>query len=163
MYALEENHNRQLLLEISILKRAAKPSETHKKERCLEVLTQSHSRFNRLMEISGSEAFRLGWEQAMTEPSARLFCGPDEYDALNKIERRNYDLDFYARKENLRVTFVEEMEEETESHEPDSEVLGSQFSDRWVNDHLEIKSKVVSSPGALDSEGFLQFASISML
>ena len=161
MYALEENYNKQLLLDISILKRATQQAETHKKERCLEVLTQSHSRFNRLMEISGSEAFRLGWEQAMTEPSARLFCGPEEYDALNKIEGRNYDLDFYARKENMRVTFVEEMEEETESHGPDSEVLGSQFSDRWVNDQLEIKSKVVSSTGALDSKGFLQFASIS--
>ena len=113
MYALEENHNRQLLLDISILKRAAQQAQTHKKERCLEVLTQSHTRFNRLMEISGSEAFRLGWEQAMTEPSARLFSGPDEYDALNKIEGRNYDLDFYVRKENLRVTFAEEIEEET--------------------------------------------------
>ena len=65
------------------------------------------------MEIFGSEAFRLGWEQAMTEPSARLFCGPDKYDALNKIEGRNYDLDFYVRKENLGMTFTKEMEEET--------------------------------------------------
>ena len=107
------------------------------------------------MEISGSEAFRLGWEHAMTEPSARLFCGPDEYDALNKIERRNYDLDFYVRKENLWVTFAKEIEEETESHGADSEVLGSEFSDHWAKDQLEVKSKVVSSTGALDSQGFL--------
>ena len=161
MYALEENHNRQLLLDISILKQAAQQAETHKKERYLEVLTQSHSWFNRLMEISGSEAFRLGWEQAMTEPSARLFSGPDEYDVLNKIEGRNYDLHFYVRKENLRVTFAEEIEEETESYGADSEVLGSEFLDRWANDQLVVNSKVVSSTGALIRKVF--FSSLQFL
>ena len=113
MFALEENHNRQLQVDISALKRALQQAQTHEKERCLEVLTQSHTRFNRLMEISGSEAFHLGWEQDMIEPSVRLFSRPDEYDALNKIEGRNYDLDFYVRKENLGMTFTKEMEEET--------------------------------------------------
>ena len=88
----------------------------------------------------------------MTEPSVHLFSGRDEYDALNKIEGPNYDLDFYVRKENLRVTFAEE---ETESHRADSEVLGSEFSDRWAKDQLEVKSKVVSSTGASDLQGFL--------
>ena len=59
------------------------------------------------------------------------------------------------------MTFAKEIEEETESHGADSEVLGSEFSDRWAKDQLEVKSKVVSSTGALDSQGFLQFTSIS--
>ena len=160
MFAVEENHNRQLQVEISGLKCALQQAQTHEKERCLEVLMQSHTRFNRLMEISGSEAFHLRWEQAMTEPSARLFSAPNEYDALNKIEGHNYDLDFYVRKENLGVTFAEEMEEETESHGADSQVLGSELSDRWVKDQPEVKSKAVSSSGASDLEGFLEFPSI---
>ena len=161
MYAVEENHNRQLQVDISGLKHALQQAQTHEKERCLEVLMQSHTRFNRLMEISSSEAFHLGWEQAMTEPSALFFSGPDEYDALNKIEGRNYDLDFYVRKENLGVTFAEEMEEETEPHGANSQVLGSEFSDRWAKDQLQVKSKFISSSGASDLEGFLEFPSIS--
>ena len=104
------------------------------KERCLEVLTQSHTRFNHLMEISNCETFRLGWEQALTDPSERIFFGPEEYDALNKIEGGNYDLDFYVTKKNLGVTFADEMEDETKSQGRGSQVLGSEIPDRRVKD-----------------------------
>ena len=67
------------------------------------------------MEVSGCETFRLGWEQALTDPSARIILGPEEYDALNKIEGKNYDLDYYISKENLTVTFAEELDDETEN------------------------------------------------
>ena len=79
------------------------------------------------MEISGCEAFRLGWEQAMTEPSSCLFCGPDEYDALNKIEGHNYDLDFYVRKENLRVTFAEKLKKKQNLREQILKFWGLNF------------------------------------
>ena len=135
MFTLEENHNRQPQVEISSLKHeiseayeaarrveltincALHWAQVHKKERCLEVLSQSHTRFNRLMEISGCEAFYLGWEQALTDHSEHIFSGPEEYDALNKIEGGNYDMDFYVMKENMEVTFADEMEDETESRE----------------------------------------------
>ena len=133
MFALKENHNKQLQVEISGLKRekdeaceaahrtklamnrALHQVKYHEKDKCFKVLSQSHTRFNRLMEISGYKAFRLGWEQALTDPSAPIFSGPEEYDALNKIEGGNYDLDFYATKENLGVAFAKEMEDETET------------------------------------------------
>ena len=75
-------------------------AQVHEKERCLEVLSQSHTHFNCPMEILGYEAFCLGWEQILTNPLARIFSSPEEYDALNKIESGNYDLDFYVTKEN---------------------------------------------------------------
>ena len=67
------------------------------------------------MEVSSCETFRLGWEQALSDPSTRIISGPEEYDALNKIVGKNYDLDYYASKENLMVTFAEELEDEAEN------------------------------------------------
>ena len=148
MFSIEENHNKQLQVKIFGLKREKSKAceatrrveltmnrtlhqaQTHEKERCLEVLTQSHTRFNCLMEISSCEAFRLGWEQALTDPLARIFSSPKEYDALNKIESGNYDLDFYVMKENLGVAFADEMEDETESQGGGSQVLGSEIPNR---------------------------------
>ena len=112
------------------------------------------------MEISGCEAFRLGWEQALTEPSVHILSGLEEYNALNTIEGGNYDLDFYVTKENLGVTFVEEMEDETESQGGDSQVLGSELPDRGAKDQPEVKSKAVSSSGASDLEVCLEIPSI---
>ena len=101
MFSHEENHNKQLKVEISGLTRekdeayeadrriesmmnhALHQAKHHEKEKCLEVLSQSHSRFNHLMEFSGCETFRLGWEQALLDPSARVFSSPKDYDALN--------------------------------------------------------------------------------
>ena len=133
MYALEENRGRQQEVEISGLIRKRKEAEeaarsielemnrslqqakVQQREKCFEVLSQSHSRFNRLMEVSSCETFRLGWEQALMDPSARIISGPDEYDALNRIESKNYDLEYYASKENLTVTFAEELDDEAEN------------------------------------------------
>ena len=67
------------------------------------------------MEVSSCETFCLGWEQALLDPSARVFSGPEEYNALNKVESKNYDLDHYVLKENLAVTFVKELKEKTET------------------------------------------------
>ena len=103
MFSLEENHNKQLQVEISGLTRekdeayevahgiesmmnhALHQAKYHEKDKCLEVLSQSHSRFNRLMEVSGCKTFRLGWEQVLLDPSAQVFSSSEEYDALNKV------------------------------------------------------------------------------
>ena len=85
------------------MNRSLQQAKVQRREKCLEVLSQSHSWFNRLMEISSCETFRLGWEQALKDPSARIISSPEEYDDLNKIERKNYDLEYYVSKENLIV------------------------------------------------------------
>ena len=133
MLAFEENQGRTLQLEVSSLtrekqeaveaarriesemNRSLQQASVQQREKCLEVLSQSHSRFNRLMEVSSCETFRLGWEQALMNPSARVISSLEEYDSLNKIEGKNYDLDYYASKENLTVTFAEELDDETEN------------------------------------------------
>ena len=61
----------------------------------------------------------------MIDPSARIFSGPDEYDALNKIESKNYDLEYYASKENLTVTFAEEFDDEAENRGSESHISKS--------------------------------------
>ena len=45
----------------------------------------------------------------------RVFTSPKDYDALNEVENKNYDVEYYVSKENLVVTFVEEIEDETET------------------------------------------------
>ena len=86
------------------------------------------------MEVNGCKAFRLGWEQGLLDPSTQIFSGPEEYDALNKIERKNYDLDHYMSKENLAVTFVEELEDETETQGDGSQASKSDHSDPMMKD-----------------------------
>jgi len=66
------------------------------------------------MEVFGCKTFCLRWEQALLDPSARVFSASEEYDTLNKVESKNYDLDYHVSKENLIVTFVEELEDEIE-------------------------------------------------
>ena len=90
-------------------------TKLQQKEKCMKVMSQSHSRFNCLMEVSGCKAFWLGWEQALLDPLARVFAGPDDYDALKQIENKNYDLEYYVSTENLNVTFAEELEDETKT------------------------------------------------
>ena len=85
------------------------------KKKCHQVLSQSHSRFNYVYEISGYEAFRLGQKQALLDPLQRSFFGPEHYDDLNRVDSNNYDLEFYATKKNLGVDFTEELDEETET------------------------------------------------
>ena len=78
MYAVEENRGKQQEVEISGLLRKKKEAEeatrmmelemnrsleqakVQQRDKCFEVLSQSHSRFNRLMEVSSYETFRLG-------------------------------------------------------------------------------------------------------
>ena len=112
------------------------------------------------MKILGYEAFCLGWEQILTNPLARIFSSPEEYDALNKIESGNYDLDFYVSKENLGVVFADEMEDEIESQVGGSQVLGFELPDHGAKDQLEVKSKAISSSGALDLEGCIEVPSV---
>ena len=144
MYALEENRGRQQEVEISGLIRKKKEAEeaaraiesemnrslqqakVQQREKCLEVLSQSHSRFNRLMEISSCETFRLGCEQALKDPSVQIISSPEEYDDLNKIEHKNYDLEYYVSKENLIVTFAEELDDEAENWGSESHVSKSE-------------------------------------
>ena len=107
MLALEENQKRQLEVEISRLtlekneankvarrmestmNRVLHQAKLQQKDKCLDVLSQCHVHFNRLMEVSGCETFCLRWEQALLDPLARVFLGLKEYDALNKVESKN--------------------------------------------------------------------------
>ena len=45
----------------------------------------------------------------------RIFTGLKDYDALNKVESNNYDMEYYVSKENLVVTFTEELKDEIET------------------------------------------------
>ena len=110
MLALEENKNRQLEVEISRLtrekdevieatrimevkmNRALYQVKLQQKDKCLEVLSQSHSRFNHLIEVSGCEAFPLELEQALLDPLVRVFTVPEGYNAQNKVGNNNYNL-----------------------------------------------------------------------
>ena len=177
MLALEENRGRQLEVEVSSLTRKKRKDEEaarmiesdmnralqwaklQQRDKCLEVLSQSHSWFNRLMEVSSCETFRLGWEQALSDPSTRVISGPDEYDALNKIEGKNYDLDYYASKENLTVTFTEEFEDEAENRGSESHVSKSEHPETLVKDQADSKMKAVASGGTSGLEGCLEIPS----
>lgn len=179
MLALEENRGRTLEVELSQLTRQKKEVEeaarmmesemnrsleqakAQQREKCFEVLSQSHSRFSRLMEVSGSEAFRLGWEQALMDPSARLISGPEEYDALNHVEEKNYDLDYYAAKENLMVSFAEELEDEAENRGSESHASRSERPEAVAKDQTGAKLKGVASSGASGLEGCLEIPSSS--
>ena len=166
MLALEENRGRTLEVEVSSLtrkkeeaveaarriesemNRSLQQARVQQREKCLEVLSQSHSRFNRLMEVSSCETFRLGWEQALSDPSARVISSPEKYDALNKIEAKNYDLDYYASKENLTVTFAEEFEDEAEIRGSESHVSKSEHPETLAKDQADSRMKAVVSGGA---------------
>lgn len=125
------------------------------------MLSQSHSWFIRLMEVSGSEAFRLGWEQALMDPLARLISGPEEYDALNHVKGKNYDLDYYTAKENLTVSFTEELEDEAENRGSESHASKSERPEVVAKDQTDAKLKGVTSSGASGLEGCLEIPTSS--
>ena len=179
MLALEENRGRQLEVEISSLTRKKREAEEaaraiesemnralhqaklQQKDKCLEVLSQSHSQFSRLMEVSSCETFRIGWEQALTDPLARIISCPEEYDALNKIEDKNYDLDYYASKENLTVTFAEELEDEAKNRGSESHISKSERPETLAKDQEDSKLNVVASSRTSGLEGCLEIPSSS--
>ena len=97
----------------------------------------------------------------MTNPSARIISGPEEYDALNKIEGKNYDLDYYASKENLIVTFTEELDDETENRGNESHVSNSERLEVLGKDHIDSKQKRLLSSGTSGLEGCLEIPSSS--
>ena len=86
------------------------------------------------MEVFGCETFRLGWEQALLDPLARVFSGPEEYNALNKVESKNYDLYYYVSKENLIVTYAKELKDEIEVQGGGSQASKSVHSNPSVKD-----------------------------
>ena len=179
MYAVEENRGKQQEVEISGLirkkneaeeaarivesemNRCLQQAKVQQREKCFEVLSQSHSCFNRLMEVSSCETFRLGWEQALMNPSARVISSPEEYDSLNKIEGKNYDLDYYASKENLTVTFAKELDDKTENRGSESHVSKSEHPEVLAKDQADSKLKAVVSGGASGLEGCLEIPSSS--
>ena len=95
------------------------------------------------------------------DPSARIISGPDEYDALNKIESKNYDLEYYALKENLTVTFAEELDDEAENWGSESHVSKSERPEVLAKDQADSKLKAVVSGGASGLEGCLEIPSSS--
>ena len=113
------------------------------------------------MEVSSCETFRLGWEQALSDPSVRIISGPEEYDALNKIEGKNYDLDYYASKENLTVTFAEELEDEAENRGSKSHISKSERLETLAKDQADSKLNAVASSRTSGLEGCLEIPSSS--
>ena len=97
----------------------------------------------------------------MTDPSALIIFGPDEYDALNKIESKNYDLEYYASRENLTVTFAEELDDEAENRGSEFHVSKSEHPEVQAKDQADSKLKVVVSGGASGLEGCLEIPSSS--
>ena len=94
-------------------------------------------------------------------PSARVISSPEEYDSLNKIEGKNYDLDYYTSKENLTVTFAEELDDEAENRGSEFHVSKSEHPEVQAKDQADSKLKVVVSGGASGLEGCLEIPSSS--
>lgn len=156
-----ESKAEQLLLQAN--------SDHHQK--CLEVATQCSTRFERLMEISGCEAFRLSWDQALMDPSARRFSNPEAFDAISNVEPKNYNFDYYIERENLAVPFVDELEEATETHqsqgsesgrpgghgEEQADSKGKKAIEGASSDQVNIPSGPVS--GGFDDNVTIEFSS----
>ena len=111
------------------------------------------------MIVFGCEAFHLGWEKALLDPLARDFTGPDDYDALNKVENNNYDLEYYLMKEKLTVAFAEKLEDKTETQGGRSQASKSGHPDPTVKDQVKSKSKVVAGTTTSDLKGCLEIPS----
>ena len=62
-------------------------------------------------------------------------------------------------KENLIVTFVEELEDEIETHGGGSQSSKSGHLDPIVKDHVESKSKTIAGTTASNLEGYLEVPS----
>ena len=95
------------------------------------------------------------------DPSARIISGADEYDALNKIESKNYDLEYYASRENLTVTFADELNDEAENQGSESHVSKSERLEVLGKDRADSKQKTVVSSGTSGLEGCLEIPSSS--
>ena len=86
----------------------------------------------------------------MLDPSACAFAGLDGYDALNQIENKNYDLEYYVLKDNLNVTFTEELEDETETQGGGSQTSKSDHPSLLAKGQVESKAKATPCSGASD-------------
>ena len=95
----------------------------------------------------------------MVDPSARVFTGPDYYDALNQIENKNYDLEYYVSKENLNVTFTEELEDETETQGGGLQTSKSDHPSLLTKGQVESEAKAIPCGSASDLEGCLEVLS----
>ena len=111
------------------------------------------------MKVSGCEAFQLGWEQALLDPSASIFVGLDDYDALNQIENKNYDLEYNMSKENLNVTFTKELEDEIKTQGGGLQTSKSDHPCLLTKGQVESKAKAIPCSGASDLEGCLEVSS----
>ena len=73
----------------------------------------------------------MGWEHALLDSKSCDFFDLEAFDATNKVETKNYDLEYYVSKENLGVEFVEELDGEDSSIQGDD----SQVSLPSLGDH----------------------------
>ena len=110
-------------------------------------------------EVSSCEAFRLGWEHAILDPSTCHFFGPQAFDPANRVESNNYDLDHYVTKKGLGVDFAEELDEETETRGEGSQVSKSGHLDPSATNQAESKSPAVLSTNSSKLEGCLNVPS----
>ena len=122
------------------MNRALYQAKLQQKEKCIKVLSHSPSHFNRLLEVSSYEAFRLRWDQALSDRSTCVFSGPDEYNDLNKVERNHYDLEYYVSKENLTVAFADKLEDETKTQGGGSQASKSDHLDPVAKGQVDSKS-----------------------
>ena len=95
----------------------------------------------------------------MLDHSECVFAGLDDYNALNKIENKNYDLEYYVSKETLNVTFAEELKDETETQGGGSQTSKSDHPSLLTKGQVESKANAISGSSASDLECCLEFPS----
>ena len=94
----------------------------------------------------------------MLVPSAHDFTSPEDYDDFNKVESNNYDLDYYVSKENLAVTFAEELEDKNKTQGGGSQSSKSDHLDTVAKGQVESKSKAISGNDTSNLEGCLEIS-----
>ena len=140
--------------------KAIQSAKVQEKEKCIHILTHSHSRFSRLNEISSCEAFQLGWELALLDSAACIFSSPDAFDAANQVEVNNYELECYISKENLEVDFVKELnDEEASALEGDIQGPHSKSEGYPKKDQVESHSPIAYGANPSKLEGCLNVVS----
>lgn len=95
----------------------------------------------------------------MLDPSAHVFADLNDYDALNQIKNKRYDLECYVSKENMNVTFTEELKDETETQGGGSQTLKSDHLSPLTKGQVESKAKAIPCVNASNLECCLEIPS----
>lgn len=95
--------------------------------KCTEILEQCFAQFSRVGVINSCSGFQLGWDMALCSPNKRTVADPDAYDLMNHLDVGNYQQKYYIEKENLRINFVDdEQDEEIPSEASEKDQMNEQ-------------------------------------